>query len=74
MKERYGALKAVDKACLMAPLNARIAAETDSEQRKRLQGDLEFDRLMYSGIDAATITYPTDSTHFVSALGRPSLG
>ncbi len=60
MKERYTALKGVDKNRFIAPLKAKVEQATDPEEKKRLQGDLFFDQLMYSQIDSTDITYPTD--------------
>jgi cyclase len=60
MKERYAALKGVDKAPLLAPLQRKIARAADPEEKKHLQSDLEADQWMYMGIDATTIAYPTE--------------
>lgn len=60
MKERYAALKGVDKTKLTAPLKTRIAETADPVAKKRLEGDLEFDQLMYWAIDSAPIAYPTE--------------
>lgn len=60
MKERYATLKGVDKTKLAEPLKTRIAETVDSVAKKRLQGDLQFDQLMYWAIDSAPIAYPTE--------------
>lgn len=60
MKERYAALKGADKMKPTASLKTRVAEATDPGEKKRLQGDLEFDQLMYWAIDSTTVSYPTD--------------
>ena len=67
MRENYAALKGVDKAPLLAPYADRVAQAADSAEKQRAQGDFGAMQLVYGSIDAATLSYPTES---VGAAGR----
>lgn len=71
MRERYAALKGVDKTKLTAPLKTRVAETLDPVQKKRLEGDLEFDQLMYWAIDSAPVL---DKHHRARLYPRHSWG
>ncbi len=60
MKERYAALKGVDKAPLLAPFEKRIARAADATDKKRKEDDLVKYKWMYDAIDAATLAFPTE--------------
>lgn len=60
MKQRYGALKGVDKTSLSVPLKRKIAETADPQDKQHLQSDLGADQWMYDAIDSTTITYPTE--------------
>ena len=61
MKQQYADRKGVDKAPLLAPLKAKLAAATDPADRKRKEVDLETWTWMYGAIDTGNVTFPTES-------------
>ena len=60
MKERYAALKGVDKGPLLAPFEKRIARAADATDKKRKEDDLVKYKWMYDAIEAATLAFPTE--------------
>jgi len=60
MKEQYAALKGVDKAPLLAPLELKVAQATDAVDKKHKEADVEAAKWIYDAIDAATLAYPTE--------------
>jgi len=73
MKERYAALKGVDKAARLAPLKAKIAA-AEGEKQKRLRGDLEAQQWLNNAIDSVTLAYPTEFLRSSEAPKEIDLG
>lgn len=61
MKERYAALKGVNKAPLLAPLEQKIAKAADAADKQHYQSDLEATKWIFAGIDEATLAYPTET-------------
>ncbi len=74
MRERYAALKPVDKAKRMAPLRNKIAATTNPLEKKRLQGDLQAEQWTDSAIDAVTLAYPAELVTSAQAHRKIDLG
>jgi glyoxylase-like metal-dependent hydrolase (beta-lactamase superfamily II) len=67
MRERYAALRHVDKEPLLAPLERKAAAATDPLEKRHLNSDLGALKWMYGAIDRVTLAYPTE------LLGAPDL-
>jgi cyclase len=60
MKERYAALKGVDKALLLAPFEKKITQAADAVDKKHKEDDLLKYKSMYDAIEAATLAFPTE--------------
>jgi glyoxylase-like metal-dependent hydrolase (beta-lactamase superfamily II) len=74
MKQQYTAIQGVDKAALLAPLREKVDNAVDATDRARKQADLEKTKLMYSSIDAARISYPTEPLPTTELPKRIELG
>jgi len=74
MKERYAALKGVDKAPLLAPLEKKIAQAADATDKKHKEGDLEIWKWMYNAIDSTTLALPTEPLAAAQLPKRIDLG
>jgi cyclase len=61
MKERYAALKGVDKSPQVARLEHKIAETLDAARKQHLESDLRATKWMNDGIDAVTLAYPTET-------------
>ena len=60
MKEHYAALKGVDKAPLLAPLEKKIAEAADATDKKHKEEDLVAWKRMHDAIDSTTLAFPTE--------------
>jgi cyclase len=74
IKERYIALKGVDKAPLLAALEQKAASAADAVDKTRKLEDLEQFKLMYTAIDSTTITLPTELLQDTEFPKRIDLG
>jgi glyoxylase-like metal-dependent hydrolase (beta-lactamase superfamily II) len=74
MKQQYAAVQGVDKTGLLAPLQDKVDNAADATDRARKQADLEKTKLMYSSIDAAKISYPTEPLLTTELPKRIELG
>jgi glyoxylase-like metal-dependent hydrolase (beta-lactamase superfamily II) len=74
MKERYAALKGVDKAPLLAAVEKKVAQAADATDKKRKEEDLEATKWMYDAIDATTLAFPTEPLAAVDLPKRIDLG
>jgi glyoxylase-like metal-dependent hydrolase (beta-lactamase superfamily II) len=61
MKQRYAALKGVDKAPLLAPLQEKVAGAADATDKAHKEGDLAGWKWMYGAIDSTPLAYPNES-------------
>jgi hypothetical protein len=60
MKEHYTALKGVDKAPLLAPLEKKIAEAADATDKQHKEEDLVAWKRMHDAIDSTTLSFPTE--------------
>jgi cyclase len=74
MKERYAALKGVNKASLLAPVELKVANAADEADKAHKQGDLELFKMMYAAIDATTLAFPTELLGAADLPKRIDLG
>ncbi len=61
MKERYAALKGVDKAPLLAPIEQRIARARSAAEKQHAESDLGATKFIFDALEAATLAYPTEA-------------
>src|SRR6266545_4811592 len=74
MKERYVAIKGVNKAPLLAPVEKKVANARDAADRARKQGDLEKFKWMCAAIDVTPIALPTELLRVADLPKRIDLG
>ena len=74
MKERYAALKGVDKAPLLAPVEQKVAQAADATDKKHKEGDVGATKFMFDAIDATTLAFPTESLAPAQLPKRIDLG
>lgn len=74
MKEHYAALKGVDKAPLLAPLEKKIAEAADATDRKHKEEDLVAWKRMHEAIDSTTLAFPTELLATAQLPKRIDLG
>jgi len=74
MKERYAALKGVDKAPLLAREEQKVANAADAADKAHRQGDLALFKMMYAAIDATTLAFPTELLRAADFPKRIDLG
>jgi glyoxylase-like metal-dependent hydrolase (beta-lactamase superfamily II) len=60
MKERYAALKGVDKRPLLAPAQQKVTQAVDATDKTHKEGDLAGMKFMFDAIDATTLAFPTE--------------
>ena len=60
MKERYAALKGVDKAALLAPALQKVAQAADPTDKTHKESDVAAMKFLFDAIDATTLAFPTE--------------
>ncbi len=74
MKEQYAALKGVDKAPLLAPLEKKIAEAAGATDKQHKEEDIRAWKRMYDAIDSTTLAFPTELLTAVQLPKRIDLG
>jgi glyoxylase-like metal-dependent hydrolase (beta-lactamase superfamily II) len=74
MKSKYGALQGADKAPLLAPFEARVAAAKSEVEKARATGTVQAMQWMFGAIDQVQLAYPSELVSASQSPRRIDLG